>query len=358
MGTFKPMLPMGDSTVLSHVIDNLQAAGVEDINVVTGHHAQTLAPLLDRPKVRRIHNPDYESGMLSSVIAGLQGLPDSADACLILPVDIPLVRPATLRRLCRSLISTQTMVVYPTFCGQRGHPPLIRRPLFGDIIAQSRNAPDGLKGILLRYEAFAQALPVFDEAILLDMDTPDDYRRLSALADSREVPSEEECEAIMTRFSVSKDTARHSRRVAQVAQRLAQALESHGYSVDMPVVRAGALLHDIVRTRPHHAAAGATVMQAIGFPRVAPIVASHMNLEFSGGMPDAAAIVYLADKLVLGDQVVSLYERFQPAFERFRNRPAAQQGARNRYDSACAIAGSIIALTGTPLNTLLGNIGP
>ena len=151
MGCFKPMLPLGGSSALERIINVARSAGSTDIYVVTGHNDTVLAATLEQMKVRQIHNPTFDTGMYSSIAAGVSGLAADVDACLILPVDIPLVRKATLERLIEHRPAKQTVVLYPTFRGQRGHPPRIQRALFSKIIeAQAASDNGGLKHLLER----------------------------------------------------------------------------------------------------------------------------------------------------------------------------------------------------------------
>jgi len=358
MGCFKPMLPLGGSSALERIINAARSAGSAGIYVVTGHNDTVLAATLEQMKVRQIHNPTFDTGMYSSIAAGVSGLASDVDACLILPVDIPLVRKATLERLIAHHPAKQTVVLYPTFRGQRGHPPRIQRALFPKIIeAQAASDNGGLKHLLEQYAQQAEQIAVFDQCILFDMDTPDDYVRLCALAENQEIPSVEECEAILAERKVDDHVLRHSYQVANVARCLSQALITRGIKLNQGRILAAALLHDMSRSEPHHAQAGAAAIEALGFPDLAPLIASHMDLQYCAEIPDDAAIVYLADKLVKEDQLVSLQTRFQLAFERFSQQPKALQGAKQRYDAACAIADSITRITGMSLNELLSTIG-
>ncbi|WP_084637525.1 radical SAM (seleno)protein TrsS [Paludibacterium yongneupense] len=355
MGCFKPLLPLGDRSVIAGVIDTLHQAGIRDVIVVTGHRGECMVPELAGLGVRRVHNRDYANGMYSSVAAGFAALPDTVDACLVHPVDIPQVRAASIRRLLRHAGQTDSLIVYPCFHGERGHPPLIRRALFADIIAGKGDG--GLKHLLESFEPKAENVDVFDAGILRDMDTPADYIRLLAFASARGLPSQEECEAILAAYRVDERVCRHSRKVADVAVALAQALIDNGVEIDLARVKAGALLHDIARAQPDHAMAGAAMMPELGFPSLAPVVASHMDLDFAGGEPDAGDIVFLADKLVREDRLVTLPERFRPAFERFHGHEDALRGVRRRYAAARAIAGAVERASRTGLDTLLAGPG-
>src|ERR1700683_226978 len=92
MGQFKPLLPIGHATALERVIDLFLAAGIGEINVVTGHRAEAIESVLKRKGIHAIRNPDYDAGMYSSVAAGVASLPAHVAACFVLPADMPLVR--------------------------------------------------------------------------------------------------------------------------------------------------------------------------------------------------------------------------------------------------------------------------
>jgi hypothetical protein len=99
--------------------------------------------------------------------------------------------------------------------------------------------------------------------------------------------------------------------VADRALVLAGELNAAEQDLDLTLVEAGALLHDIARLEKKHAAAGARLLAELGYPALAPIVAAHMDL--SGVDPNEiseALVVYLADKQVWEDEPVTVEERF------------------------------------------------
>lgn len=180
MGMFKPLLRLGSSTAMERAVMSLQGGGIAHIVVVTGHRAEEVRPLLERLGAREAHNPQPELGMFSSVLTGIAALPDSATATFILPVDTPLVKEGTIRELSRAYLSSRAAVVYPAFLGRRGHPPLIALSCFAGPL--SPTLPGGLAAVLAR-QGNAIDLPVPDEGILWDMDTPEEYARMAAWAE-------------------------------------------------------------------------------------------------------------------------------------------------------------------------------
>ncbi|HWR39505.1 MAG TPA: NTP transferase domain-containing protein [Patescibacteria group bacterium] len=176
MGEFKPLLPMGESTALQMVVQCFCQAGIADVRIVTGHKADELVPVLATLPVTAVHNPDYAEGMFSSVQTGIRSLPESIKACFVLPVDTPLVKSASIEKLVQAFAEQDVAVVYPLFDGRRGHPPLIGRECFADIM--SSDGTGGLRAVLNRFSARAREVALDDPGALMDMDTPEDYQRL------------------------------------------------------------------------------------------------------------------------------------------------------------------------------------
>ena len=335
MGRFKALLPMCSESIIARVVGTFRQAGIEEIVAITGHSAELLEPDLHGMDVRAVRNPGYSRGMYSSVQVGVAALPSDVDACFLLPVDIPLVRPATVAALAARFAVEYPPITYPCFAGQRGHPPLISRSLFAEIL--NGNGDGGLRPVLERYQTTAINVDVLDEGVLLDMDTPDDYAQLASLALRRHLPTLAECEAILAARTTAEPLRRHGRAVAAVAKTLADRLATRGTVLDLNLVLAASLLHDIAKGQPGHADVGATQVSSLGYPIVADVIRQHMSMRFDGDTPDEAAIVFLADKLVSKDRRVPLEDRYRPSFERFRDQPEALQGATRRYETARAI---------------------
>lgn len=348
---FKPLLSLRNSTVIENAISSFRRAGIGNITVVTGHNAGELAPVLEALPVRRVFNENYQQGMFSSVIAGLRSLQPEIEGFFLLPADMPLVKSHSVRLLTRAYKRTRAEIIYPVFQGLRGHPPLIAASLIPAILAW--RGPEGLRGFLTHYEANSYEVEVPDEGVVLDMDTPADYRRMLEYC-RRDIPTGNECEAILAKLRVPERTVRHSRMVASVAQRLAEHLNLSGQRLDLKLVGAAGLLHDLAKGRPDHAGAGAKILTRLRCPQVAKIIAAHTDIVFTEGSPlDEAAVVYLADKLVKYDRIVSLEERFQEAFARYSADTAALAAVRRRFFSAQGIARLVEQQVGASLEKLI-----
>jgi len=353
MGDFKPLLPLGGMTPLERTISLFRSCGVADVRVVTGHRSDELEPLLSRLGVRNIVNSRYRDGMFTSVMAGTETIGNGIDAFFILPVDIPLVRPATVRCLLEAYHPGSGEVLYPCFQGQRGHPPLIAAEHAKAIAGWCGD--NGLRGALAQWEANARELEVADEHILNDMDTPEAYGRLLEKVKQYEIPTEAECLALLGTFCpAGSPIIRHGGAVADLAVLLAQKLNQAGQRLDIALLTAAGLLHDIARSEANHAQAGARLLREAGFGTVAELVASHMDLE-----PDNEDVVspkellYLADKLVQGERRVTLAERFQAALERHSHDPAIFKKVNDRLKTAVIIKTRLEATLGCSMEEVI-----
>jgi putative nucleotidyltransferase with HDIG domain len=169
-----------------------------------------------------------------------------------------------------------------------------------------------------------------------------------------DVPSTEECEAILARNRVPPGVVAHSRAVTCVALEIALTLVRTGLELDLDLVAAGAMLHDLAKGQPDHARAGARMLAAMGYHAVALVVGDHLDAgELTPDQPlTESHIVFLADKLVQGTRLVTVGERYAPGLDRFAENPEAFAGATRRLRRAQALYARVEAALGTPLETL------
>jgi len=119
LGWFKPLVSLGGETLVERAVSLFRAAGLSEILVVVGHRGRELRPVLRKAGVRIIENAGFQEGMLSSVSAGVRGLGSATAAFFVLPVDVPLVRNWTVRRLLAVHEERPGSIAHPCFCGRR-----------------------------------------------------------------------------------------------------------------------------------------------------------------------------------------------------------------------------------------------
>jgi putative nucleotidyltransferase with HDIG domain len=141
-------------------------------------------------------------------------------------------------------------------------------------------------------------------------------------------PSNEECYRLFRQTGMLDNIVDHSRQVCRVATFLTDQLRKTDLILNRKLVAAGALLHDITKTRSFdtgedHAKTGEKFVAGLGYREVGKIVGQHvaLNSYFSTNTPDEAEIVNYADKRVLHDQIVSMDKRMEYILERYCQKP-------------------------------------
>jgi molybdenum cofactor cytidylyltransferase len=175
MGTQKLLLPFGEKTVISHIVDQILSSSIEKVYVVTGHQAEKVGGELSDKPVRIVNNPEYQSGMLSSVRAGLRDISQECEAVLVALGDQPSIKTELIDRLIQSFSSTQKKIIVPLHNGKHGHPILFSITYCDEILTNYDDI--GLRGILHAHNDDVFEMNVSSPAVLSDMDNPDDYRR-------------------------------------------------------------------------------------------------------------------------------------------------------------------------------------
>ncbi|MDD3312769.1 DVU_1551 family NTP transferase [Pseudodesulfovibrio sp.] len=337
MARFKPLLPLGERTVLSHCLRCLNANRVEPVIVVTGKRGGEVDAAARLAGAEPVRNAEYEQGMFSSVRTGVAALPEEAEAFFVLPVDIPLVRAETVARLVESYGRARPAVLYPRFRGERGHPPLLDRSLIPDILAH--DGEGGLRRVLERREADAMDLDVADFGTVHDLDTPEDYELARALVDL-DYPLEPECEQLYEMFAVPSEVVAHCRAVARVAGALCDRLNLRpgAHPLNPAKIRGAALTHDIGKGGRHHEKVGAQRLKESGFPFAAEVALEHFDMALPPDRPvNEKAVVFLADKLVKGESFIPLADRYREKLRLFGHEPEARRAIAGRLERAEAM---------------------
>ncbi len=133
----------------------------------------------------------------------------------------------------------------------------------------------------------------------------------------------------------------HSLLVCRVALLLTDRLHAHDISLNRDLIRAGALLHDITKTRSiktgeMHTDTGAEVLIREGYPEVADLVRQHVRLDVNTdqGPPTEAEVVNYADKRVLHDRVALMADRLGYIMERYGATPEYRARIRETWKQA------------------------
>lgn len=150
---------------------------------------------------------------------------------------------------------------------------------------------------------------------------------------SANYPTLSKCLELMTAYRMLPNIQEHSFRVRDVALMLGDRLLTAGVALDLHLLEAGALLHDIAKTATlhnggEHARLGAEWLIDLGYPAVAEIVREHVWLSRDPAGPwplREVEIVNYADKRVLHNLVVTLNQRFVDLLSRYGRTPEIRQ---------------------------------
>jgi molybdenum cofactor cytidylyltransferase len=170
------------------VADTLAAAGLVEIIVVTGAGAEEVERALTGAPVRFAHNARWQSGMGSSIAAGVSALGPDVAGAFVVPGDMPLLTVSLLRGLTAEFERNGgTKIVYPaTPQGAQRNPVLWPRECFPDLKALSGR--EGAKALLKSFSAECMALAC-DPAAFADVDTPADLTKVSEQLERSPAPS-------------------------------------------------------------------------------------------------------------------------------------------------------------------------
>ena len=146
------------------------------------------------------------------------------------------------------------------------------------------------------------------------------------------IPSKKTCFHLMDKMEMPSHITVHSCVVSRVASFLAKYLKSCKINLNIELVQASALLHDLTKSRSfktgeNHAHTGGQVLSDLGYPGVGEIVRQHVVLDtyFTSDLPTEAEVVNYADKRVLHDRVVSLAERKSYILQKYATNPTQRE---------------------------------
>lgn len=180
MGRDKALLPWRGSTFLAGAIASFQSHS-DLVIVVAGKNAERLRPVVDAVGAFLVINPEPEQGQFSSLRVGVQAVLDRGrDAALITLVDRPPADSKTVAQLCARFAAAAEAgiwAVVPQYAGRHGHPIVVGREMITAFLQAPPTA--SAREIEHQHQPQIEYVAVDDPAVVLNVDTPDDYNRLT-----------------------------------------------------------------------------------------------------------------------------------------------------------------------------------
>jgi molybdenum cofactor cytidylyltransferase len=177
MGKPKLALPWGSRTVIEQVVLTLLNAGISEIVVVTGGAGEAIEMLLQDYPIRLVHNPEYaHSEMATTLQIGIRSLTPACQAALVVLGDQPTIEEKVVKKIVETYLETGAAIIIPSFQMHRGHPWLVGRSLWPDLLALVKEQT--LREFTQEHVNDIAYIQTDTPAILYDLDTPEDYLRL------------------------------------------------------------------------------------------------------------------------------------------------------------------------------------
>jgi nicotine blue oxidoreductase len=172
IGTPKSLLEVGGRRLVDRAVDVLREAGLSDVVVVAG------AQPLDVPGASVVDNPDWSSGMGSSLRAGLAALPAGSSAVVLMLVDTPGLGPDVVRRLVAAHADGARVAV-ATYDGAPRNPVLLAREHWAEA-GRLAVGDVGARAFLSAYPQLVTSVECGDAGDPSDIDTAEDLRRFES----------------------------------------------------------------------------------------------------------------------------------------------------------------------------------
>jgi CTP:molybdopterin cytidylyltransferase MocA len=173
LGTPKALVELGGRRLVDRGTDLLRDGGAAPVIVVLG------AARAQVPGVLAVHNPDWATGMGSSLAVGLRAVPDDCVAAVIALADQPLIGPEAVRRLIGAY-RAGAQVAAAAYGGKARNPVLLARRHWPEVL-EAAAGDAGARPFLRAHPELVTLVECADVGSPDDLDTPDDLARLRDL---------------------------------------------------------------------------------------------------------------------------------------------------------------------------------
>ena len=182
MGSNKLLEELDGKALVRHVADAALGSIARSVWVVTGHEGESVRARLDGLGIRFVHNPDFALGLSTSLKAGVMALPAEAKGVVVLLGDMPRVTSEVINSVIQAFeAQPRAIAAVPVYQGEWGNPVLLSRSLFGAVAALQGDA--GARKLLNGRAGEVLEVPVSNDAVLIDLDTPEALARARIQAD-------------------------------------------------------------------------------------------------------------------------------------------------------------------------------
>ena len=173
MGAINKLLEnINGKPMICHAVEAALQSKANPIMVVTGFEHELIKKSLLNFDVELVQNSDYGDGLSTSLRAAIKSFDTQVDGAVFCLGDMPEVRPEHINKLIDAYDpEAEKSICVPTYKGKRGNPVLWNRKFFFDMCNVSGDV--GARHLIGENEKAVLELPIDDQAILIDLDTPE-----------------------------------------------------------------------------------------------------------------------------------------------------------------------------------------
>lgn len=182
-GGNKLLATLDGTPLIARTLDAVLASRARPVIVVLGHRAADLRRALGERAATVVDNPEYASGLASSLRRGIAALPAEIEGALFCLGDMPRLTAAHIDRLIDAFAARPDTICLPVHDGKRGNPVLWPRRMFGELAGLSGDV--GGRGLLDRHPELLRRIDMPDDAVLIDVDTPDALAAVGGVPEAR-----------------------------------------------------------------------------------------------------------------------------------------------------------------------------
>ncbi|HXA30427.1 MAG TPA: nucleotidyltransferase family protein [Candidatus Angelobacter sp.] len=188
MGSPKQLLPVAGRPLLETVVAAACASQLDEVVVVLGANAEAIRDAVDWGRARVVVNAEHEQGMSTSLHAGIRALDASVERCAVILGDQPDVTPALIDRLLAAQEQSGLPASALSFDGLLHPPVVMRRELWPDLLALRGDV--GCRQVIRARPELVAAVPANAPSHHpVDIDTPEDFAKLSSRGAGTERPT-------------------------------------------------------------------------------------------------------------------------------------------------------------------------
>lgn len=175
----KLLLTYNKATLIEHTFSELQKSLVDQIVVVTGFEASKIKKVLPQQNLLFAHNPNYKTGLTSSIQTGVKKNTTQFDAYMVTLADMPFLTYQDYNKVLNTFKSNykaSPLIVVPQVGQRYGNPVIFSKELKTEILTHQKL--EGCKAIIQKNNKFVKKVELYNPIAFNDIDRPEDYQKL------------------------------------------------------------------------------------------------------------------------------------------------------------------------------------